>query len=271
MTHKQICGLSAIDIHSHVGPSHGLLMVDCIENGSTEYLLRTMAAANIAVSANSSRYALMPRGSGFSMEGNRQMLEIAESNRGIYVWAIVDPHEPETFAQAIDYLQHPKVLGIKIHPEEHEYDLEEWGTQLFEFAATHKAPLLGHSGAKCCMPETYGFFAERYPEIPVIAAHLGSSYDGDPTHHLRAIEHNPVGNLYTDTSSMRSLMSNLLEYAVEQIGANHILFGTDSGIYFSPSQRIRIVEANISEEDKYKILRGNALKVFPALAEELSD
>ena len=265
MLQEETCQISAIDIHSHVGPAHGNMPDNCIENGSVPYLLRTMELANIAISVNSSRYALMPRGSGYCVEGNRQMVDLAEQYAKVYFWVIIDPHETETFAQAADLLQHPKALGVKIHPEEHEYSLLELGDKLFAFAAKHHAPLLGHSGAECCMPEIYSFFAEQYPEIPVIAAHLGSSFDADPNHHIRSILNNQTGNLYTDTSSIRSMLSNLLEYAVGMIGADHILFGTDSSNYFSPCQRVRIDGAAISRFDKYQILRGNALKLFAKL------
>lgn len=265
MLQEETCQISAIDIHSHVGPAHGSMPDDCIENGSVPYLLRTMELANITISVNSSRYALMPRGSGYCVEGNRQMVDLAEQYAKVYFWVIIDPHETETFAQAADLLQHPKALGVKIHPEEHEYSLLELGDKLFAFAAKHHAPLLGHSGAECCVPEIYSFFAEQYPEIPVIAAHLGSSFDADPNHHIRSILNNQTGNLYTDTSSIRSMLSNLLEYAVGMIGADHILFGTDSSNYFSPCQRVRIDGAAISRFDKYQILRGNALKLFAKL------
>lgn len=265
MEYTAVSRIPAIDIHSHVGKAHGAMPLDLIENGSEAYLLRTMAISRIDVSVNSSRFAIMPRGSGHTMEGNRQMLSLAEKCPHIWMWVIVDPHEPQTFSQAAELLSHPKVLGIKVHPEEHQYDLSKHGDALFSLAAAHGVPLLGHSGASCCMPETYGFYADRYPEIPVIAAHLGCSWDGDYSHQIRAVEENRAGNLYTDTSSMRSIFSNLLEYAVARIGAGRILFGTDSSNYFSPCQRVRIDCADIPDSDKTAILRGNACRLFPCL------
>ena len=96
----------------------------------------------------------------------------------------------------------------------------------------------------------------------IIAAHLGSSPDGDPEHHIRAIRNCRSGNLYTDTSSAMSILAGLLEYAVSQIGSEHIFFGTDSGLYFSPGQRARVDEAEIPDSSKHNILRGNAERVF---------
>ena len=259
---QSIFQIPAIDIHSHLGPVHGPMTMEAAENGSEAYLLRTMDAAKIQISVNSSRYAIMPRGSGCSAEGNRQMLEAAHRLPGVYMRADVDPHEPETFAQACTMLEDARVLGIKIHPAEHEYDLEQYGDSIFSFAEALGVPVLGHSGEKGCMPEVYAAFAEQYPTVPIIAAHLGSGPDGDPAHHIRAIRACRTENLYTDTSSAMSLLSGLLEYAVGEIGTEHILFGTDSGLYFSPSQRIRVDLAALSYEEKYRILRGNAVRLF---------
>jgi predicted TIM-barrel fold metal-dependent hydrolase len=47
---------------------------------------------------------------------------------------------------------------------------------------------------------------------------------------------------------------------VEQIGSEHILFGTDS--YAAGFQRGRIEYALISDEAKMNILRNNALNLF---------
>lgn len=254
--------IPAIDIHSHLGARHAPMKYDAVEDGSNAFLLRTMKAANIQISVNSSRYAIMPRGSGFSAEGNRQMLAMAHTLPGVYAWVVVDPHEPETFEQARTMINNDRVLGLKIHPEEHEYNLELFGDKIFSLASELGVPILGHSGAPGCMPETYAELAQSFPSVPVIAAHLGCAPDGDPTHQIHAIQSCRTGNLYTDTSSAMSLMAGLLEYAVGEIGAKHILFGTDSGLYFSPCQRTRVDLANISMDDKYSILRGGAERLF---------
>jgi len=270
MDEKNFFSIKAIDIHSHLGPDHGPIPMGEVQNGSAAYLLRTMKIANIGMSVNTSRYAIMPRGSGYTVRGNQLLLEQIAELPGVYGWVTVDPHEPESYTQAEEMVKHPKILGLKIHPEEHEYNLVDFGDELFSLADRLQVPLLGHSGGPRCMPEVFCHFANCYPNVKVIAAHLGSGPDGDPTHHIRAIEENLHGNLYTDTSSAMSVLANLLEYAVGRIGADHILFGTDSSCYFSPSQRIRVEAADISEEDKNKILRENALMLFPQLREELN-
>lgn len=265
MTKTRIQDICAIDLHSHFGPPNRIEGYDVVRDRSVEHLLQNMQRANIAASVNSSWYAIVPAGNGHSVEGNRQCLADAEKYAGIYMWAVIDPLEPETFDQARTLMQHPKVLGLKIHPALHRYALMDYGDVIFSFAEELGAPVLGHSGCPGCLPAEYGHFANRYPGVVTIAAHLGSGPDFNYTLHVRAVQENRAGNLYIDTSSAASLWSDLIEYAVGEIGASHILFGTDSPGYFSPCQRTRIDQAYISDADKAAILRENALRLFPVL------
>lgn len=265
MTIEEIRAIRAIDVHSHAGSNRVSAEKDVFQNTSDEYLLRTMEGANIGISINSSRYSCIPAGSGFCVEGNRQMLELARKHENIYMWAFVDPQEKASFAQAEELLKDPKVLGLKIHPQQHGYALRDLGDEIFSFAEEQKVPVLGHGGAEGCIHEDYAYFANRYPGVTVIAAHLGNSHDGDGFHAIRAVRESRYGNLYIDTSSIMSFISGIIEYTVGEIGSDHILFGTDNSIYFSPAHRARINEALMEPEHKAAILRENALRIFPRL------
>ena len=69
-------------------------------------------------------------------------------------------------------------------------------------------------------------------------------------------------NIYTDTASIKSLYGTILEYVVGEIGAEYVLFGTDSPNYFAPSKRIRIDKADFTNKEKMLILRDNAMRLF---------
>ena len=68
-----------------------------------------------------------------------------------------------------------------------------------------------------------------------------------------------------------SINCNIIEIAVIEIGSEKILFGTDSGCYFSPSQRARVDYARISDQDKKNILYQNGLNLFPQLEKAYRD
>jgi predicted TIM-barrel fold metal-dependent hydrolase len=116
------------------------------------------------------------------------------------------------------------------------------------------------------MPEDYCIFANMYPEVKTIVSHMGCGWDGSKEHQIRAIQKNVHDNLFTDTSSATSIVCELLEFAVREIGSEKILFGTDSGCYFSPAQRARVDCAHIGQEDKLNILYRNGVRIFPRLA-----
>ena len=65
-------------------------------------------------------------------------------------------------------------------------------------------------------------FADRYPDVRFIMAHLGNPSYAD------AITGAKNGNVYADTSGIASSNNNVLEYTVEKAGSSHILFGTDT-------------------------------------------
>ena len=85
-------------------------------------------------------------------------------------------------------------------------------------------------------------------------AHLGGEA------YVDAVEFAKHRNVYTDTSGIASSNNLMVEYAYSRIGADRILFGTDT--YSAAFQRGRIEFAMIPREDKRKILRDNALRLF---------
>ena len=66
-------------------------------------------------------------------QANEDMLEIVAANEFLYQWAIIDPQNDNTFAQAERMLKHEKCVGIKLHPVCHNYSLEEYGDKVFSF------------------------------------------------------------------------------------------------------------------------------------------
>lgn len=111
----------------------------------------------------------------------------------------------------------PKCMGIKIHPEEHGYPIARYGRAIFEFAARRQVIIQSHSGEKNSLPADFVKLANDFPQVQLIISHLGCGWDGDLTHQVRAIQQSKHGNVYTDTSSAKSITSNLLEWAVDDL------------------------------------------------------
>jgi hypothetical protein len=260
--------IQAIDVHGHYGPyatprCHGL--INQWMSGDAEEVVERAKTANIELTIVSPLLGLLPRGEADAAEGNDDAERIVPRFKELRQWVIVDPRNPKTYEQAEAALEHPHCVGIKIHGEEHIYYIRDHGDAIFEFAAKHRAVIMAHSGHRHTMPLDFVPFADRYPEAKLILAHLGNNgdcEDKDPTHQVRAVQASKHGNVFTDTSSARSILPHLIEYAVSEVGAEKILFGTDTPLYHSCNQRARIDGADFGDDAKRRILRNNAVELL---------
>ena len=123
-------------------------------------------------------------------------------------------------------------------------------------------PLLHHAWYKTvgkCLDEStpadIADLAGRHPNVKIIMAHLTA--DG-----MRGVlDIQPYPNVYIETSGSQPF-SGIVEYAVEKLGAERILYGSDiTGRDFS-CQLGRIYGAKISRHDRDLILGLNAKKLL---------
>lgn len=254
----------AIDIHAHIGQAtgRGHDLRDRFMTGDPATVLARAEQAGIVLTCFSPLKALFPRIDNDAVAANEETRRDFADRAGFRYWVVIDPRKDATFRQAADCLGEDGCIGIKIHPEEHGYPISDEGDAIFKLAAAHQALVLTHSGEANSLPADFVPFADRYPEMSLILAHLGLGPGQDPTHQVRAIQAGQHDNLYTDTSSAGSILPGLIEWAVAEIGAERILFGTDTPLYFTAMQRARIDHAAISEEEKRALLIHNAQRLF---------
>jgi len=260
--------MPAIDVHGHHGqyvqPQTSPLKRRFMSADPAAVAARA-ARANIRYTVVSPLQALVPRGQSDAVTANNEACRIVEETEGLLQWVVLHPGQPATFQQVREMLMRPKCMGIKIHPEEHGYSIAEHGRTIFRLAAELQTVILSHSGEPNSMPADFVPFANDFPQATLILAHLGNSGDAIDSSELqvRAIQAARHGNVYADTSSAQSLLPGIIEWAVGEIGAERILFGSDTPLYFSPSQRARIDHADLSDAHKRMILWENARRILP--------
>lgn len=241
---------SPIDVHSHF--NHGS-QFDCPESEThlrgIEYLEKVYHDAGV-FQAGISTYASVLE-TECIVEENEYLHRLVDEKEWVYQWVVIDPRQKETYSQADRMLAHPKTLGIKIQPTSHGYDLADYSDELFDFANLRRAVVMMHPQNVLQMPS----LVDAYPDMKLIISHLGS------IDHVDAIANARHGNIYTDTSGGLSSLNNIVEYAVERVGSEKILFGTDT--YSFAFQFGRIALSSLSFEDKENILWKNALNLFP--------
>ncbi len=242
---------SPIDIHSHFGHNSPFdFPEDEMHVRRFDFMEKMYRNANIS-QVGFSTFASVNKYTECIIEENTYLYNLTKEKDFVYQWVVIDPRRAETYKQAEKLLSKPKTLGIKIHPDYHGYSILDYADEIFSFANKHKATVLMHPQHIEKMP----VFADKYPDMKLIIAHLGSK------EHVDAIANARHGNIYTDTSGSASCRNNILEYAVERVGSENILFGTDT--YALAFQFGRVALSGLSLQDKENILWKNAVRLFP--------
>ncbi|MFN0053879.1 MAG: amidohydrolase family protein [Planctomycetales bacterium] len=265
--------LPAIDVHGHYGRYQSrkpYLLGDGFYSGDAAEVVRRARQVNVALTIVSPLAALLPRFGADAVAGNIEAARVVAQTPGLKQYVVIDPRREETYRQAEQMLGEPQCVGIKIHPEEHGYPIGEFARPIFEFAALHQAIVLTHSSEQNSLAADFVPWVNEFPQVRLILAHIGCGWDGDLGHQVRAIQQSRHGNVFADTSSARSITPGLIEWAVREVGAERVLFGTDTPLYHTAMQRTRINEAELSEAVKRQILRDNALRLFGPLLSEFA-
>ena len=154
------------------------------------------------------------------MRGNEDASDVAKKHSDIRFWIVLNPRIKKTYKREESLLTHPHCKGIKIHPTEHAYEIRDYGDEIFEFTAVHKAIIICHSGYQGSFPEDFIPFVNRYKDVPLIIAHLGNSANGKVTRQVYALKRTNNNIVYIDTSSAKSMNSGLIDGAVSEVGTD---------------------------------------------------
>lgn len=109
--------------------------------------------------------------------------------------------------------------------------------------------------------EEMDYIASKFPDATIVFAHFGDDHEyNNIFKRIDLVASNP--NYYLDTSGYGHDRMGILEYAVNTIGPDRILFGSDFSINDPSTVLARIKNAYISDEEKQKILSGNLRKLL---------
>lgn len=181
----------------------------------------------------------------------------------VYGMAYVHPgHLTEALAQIDHCVQDLGMVGVKLYRD---YRMDDpIQNPIIEKCIDLDVPILMHAmrnmdrNSVLMHPLTstgvhIANAAKRYPEAVFQLGHFTIT---DWEYQLKAIA--PYENIYTDMSGS-AYDRPQMEQAVQMLGANRILFGTDESIVSSVG---KILGARISEEDKKTILAGGAFAKY---------
>lgn len=146
--------------------------------------------------------------------------------------------------------------GLKIYSTPEASIAEPAMIPILEKCVEHDIPILSHT-----TPAECEYLMAAVPECKLMMAHAGGQpfAKGDWNRAIMAAQRYP--NLYLETASS-TIDAGFLEGAVRTLGANKIIFGTDTPLLDPYVQRAKVMETPLSPQDKALILGGNILRLM---------
>ena len=252
---RKLEDVSVIDIHGHMGPwclartfaTSASDMVGCMDSIGVDAIC---VSAFLSITAD-------PR------LGNDIIGDAIRDFPGRFIgYATINPHYPDSvvpeLSRCFDQLD---MRGLKFHPAWHDHPVDSPSYRsALDFASERGAFVLSHTWGS---PSVLTKFAERYPNVRFIIAHQASLTGGVVPGRGWSEVMRDLPNVYADLASSLAPMGGF-EALVEAVGAEKILFGSDTPLHDLAFQIGRVLFADISDEDKAGILGLNALRVIGA-------
>ncbi|MCZ7663515.1 MAG: amidohydrolase family protein [Thermoleophilia bacterium] len=231
------------DAHMHVGDFGAMFGVSLDRSGLVE-LMKSCGLESVVVFHPDNAYTK----------------QVVESTPGAYglVWS--NPRVPGYLDEAREYLDHPRFLGVKLHPLLDGYHPNDPSVHpLMELLAGRRLPVLIHSGHPIfTLPWSIEELAAGFPETPVILGHMGH---GNIIYINAAIDvavRRP--NVYLETSGMP--MHTKIREAVERVGPTRVLYGSDAPFHHPQVEILKVRLSGLPAELVDRVLDANARLLF---------
>ena len=179
----------------------------------------------------------------------------------------VTPHYPdECIAELERCFDHLGMKFLKIYPDYYGKPVDDPGYYpIFEWADERNLVIMCHSSYGTGSPSDsltgplrFIGLSDRYPNIRWVLAHSGNDTPGQ-IQAVTAGQSSP--NIFLETCTSFGAQGTI-EFLVEGVGGDRVLFGSDMPLIDGKFGVGRIVTADISDEDKKKILGLNAMKLL---------
>jgi len=191
-----------------------------------------------------------------------------ESQGHAFYFEVYDPnHAEETARQVEESLKDPLCIGIKLHPVEQKVYASDPRYEIaFQKAAKYDKAIMSHTwglsdynpSQRFGTPDQFAVYLEKYPQVRFVFGHTG----GRPNGYLQAAEMcrrfpQTCGDFAGDI-----FYYGQLHHALKDFGCDRILFASDSYWFDERAMLGMFLEAGLSDEDLWKVLRMNALRIY---------
>jgi uncharacterized protein len=175
------------------------------------------------------------------------------------VWG--NPRVPGYVEEVERYLEHPKFLGLKLHPLLDGYHPNDASVHPLMDLLEERGglPVLLHSGHPIfTLPWSIEELAVAYPGVRVILGHMGH---GNVVYINASIDIAARNaNVYLETSGMP--MHTKIKEAVERVGVERVLYGSDVPFHHPAVEILRVRVSGLGPAELEQVLCTNAQKLF---------
>lgn len=245
--------LLVIDAHAHAGPYSLFFIPDADPAG----MVRVMDRCGVDLAVLSSHLGLQLD----AAAGNRATAAAVDRFPArLRGYLVVNPwHDPE--AELAAWAGDPRFVGIKLHPDLHQYPLT--GARyaaVWAHAERTGTPVLCHTwyGSPYDDPAQVAAVAERHPDAVVLAGHSGGPEPGIDVSIEVAARH-PKVILETCGSY---LTGRHLERMIDLLPPGKVVFGSDFPFIDLRYSLGRTVFASVGEQERAAVLGGTAAALF---------
>lgn len=152
--------------------------------------------------------------------------------------------------------------GVKIHPDYQGFQMDSPSCDpIYRFCEREQFPILVHCGDERYdndSPERLQAVIDRYPKMPLIAAHFGGYRNWDRSFLLRPSE----GIFFDTSSSLFALDRETVLRFFEKFGYDRFFFGTDYPLGDIPTELQRFFDLRLPPKQQEMILWRNFARLF---------
>jgi predicted TIM-barrel fold metal-dependent hydrolase len=191
---------------------------------------------------------------------NEYVRGVVESVPGAYglVWS--NPRLPGYLDEARELLDHPRFLGMKLHPLLDGYHPNDPAVHpLVELLLERDLPVLIHCGHPIfTLPWSIEELAVNFPEAKIVLGHMGHGNVVYINGSIDVAERNP--NVYLETSGMP--MHTKIREAVVRVGPERVLYGSDAPFHHPEVEILKVRLSGLEPELVDRVLGANGRALF---------
>lgn len=182
--------------------------------------------------------------------GNEETLEVCGKYSSLFPVATVDPRKAYDFEREVAAIAEQGFRIVRLFPE-----IQGWNVEQRAFSLLLKA--LDNYGLPLIINESPGKLYKLTDTIRIPIIFLSCHYYS--LHETLAVFRERT-NYYAETRHL--LSPDSVEYFIEKIGADRLVFGSNSPFDYAGSAVRRIMHADISESAKNSIFSGNLERIL---------